>query len=104
MNPCPVCNFNMQKPGGNPNAKCAYDFDCDRCGDFSLTGSAAATVGKMCDTPEKKALLSHCIRKQQVNAGRPVFTSEQITEILKNTTIPTPQEQLDNFIIWFGDT
>lgn len=101
---CPVCNLNMKSPGGVLNAKGSYEFECDRCGNFSLTGSAAATVGNICDSPEKKALLSHSIRKRQISEVSPVINSEQITEILENGTIPNPQEQLDNFILWFGNT
>lgn len=104
MSPCPVCNSNMQQPGGNPNAKGNYDFDCNRCGGFSLTGSAAATVRSLCVSSEKKALLCHSIRKRQVSEERPVITSEQIAEILEYGIIPTPQEQLDKFVLWFGDS
>ena len=101
---CPVCNIHMQKQGGYVNAKGSYDYACNRCGNFTLTSTAAATVGNACDTVVKKAILSHAIQKRQAKEDRPVITSTQITEILENGTIPAPQEQSESFILWLGDT
>jgi len=79
-------------------------YDCPRCGGFALTQEADSDLewllGKY-DDPEPR--LSHAIRKMADRQQWPLITSELLDNILKHTQLPTPQEQLENLIVWLGD-
>jgi hypothetical protein len=53
--------------------------------------------------PDKKlAAFSHTLRKMQETSEWPVVDSTLANRILETATPPTPQEQADGFIRWFG--
>src|SRR5688572_23235108 len=70
------------------------DFDCPRCGKYSLTGTmiAVATRG---GAPSRMdgAKLSHAIRKAQSGGRRPRITTEVWDRILESTDLPAPAQQ-----------
>ncbi len=103
---CPVCQTACSKTNAVGHS---FAYDCPRCGNFILsyhnnvdlqhTFNGAKTHGV---EDEKKAVISHAIRKMQKEDSCPTLGGDLIEAILKQT-LPTPAEQKDIFVRWVGD-
>jgi len=98
---CPVCQESV-KSTVRPDA----DYiECTRCGCFKISGTAAAIMsGNLRHDKKARARLSHAISKMAQPGRWPLIDSDLIPNILENTGSPTPPEQLDNFIVWLGNS
>lgn len=102
---CPVCKQPLEDHGGGRMLGDRYDYICNTCGRFSLTGTANAIVPlKLEGNPDFRPLLSHYIRKRQgIGEDFPLFDSDTCERIFETGSLPTPHEQGDNLIRWLGD-
>lgn len=100
MNQCPVCsratNF----------AQRTFDLwriQCDRCGTYDLSDSAAeATWPEMADF-QVRASVSHAIRRMQAKDRKPPrIDSNLLSALIKTARLPPPTEQLNNLVIFLG--
>ena len=100
---CPVCEIALIKTEVQGDR---HFFECPRCGPFSLSRSAMVTVqGELGRVPNGQAILSHAIYKMtQRDSSWPMLTSENLKQILSQTILPRPQQQLENLILWLGST
>ena len=98
---CPVCKTILKK--ANESIPISV-YECPRCGKYSLTTRAKASLSNLLsDDEEKVAILSHAIRKmQKKDEHRPDIDVPLIEAILKNP-LPSLTEQANNLIIWFAE-
>lgn len=97
---CPICghSLNTRVEGTDPVL-----FNCIGCGSFVMGQDAiddlpALLHGKKFAAP----LLSHALRNITESNRRPNIQIELLEKILKSSQLPSPQEQLERLIIWFG--
>ena len=101
---CPVCespHCEIISEGINPH------YECEVCGTFSVSGSAAAGVlnadGNQLG-PIQRAVLSHRIREAN-DGGRepPLLTTHEVNEVINDGRLPTPAQQAINILRFLGD-
>src|SRR3546814_10889640 len=102
---CPVCKTMLSTSGsGGRSGRDAHYFNCPRCGEFGLTGTAGSLVPRwLGDDPEKIAVFSYTLRKMQMSSQWPLVDWEVAKQIITTGTLPKPQEQADNLLRWIGD-
>lgn len=99
MAECLVCLTELNDGGPDRD----YD-DCPRCGKFRLSRTVRSSLPtRLMDEPNKRAVLSHTLRKMQADSDRPFLSWEVAKRITDNEMLPTPQEQEDNLILLLGD-
>ena len=102
MAKCPVCNTELKKfESKEVGGYC----DCPRCGPYCLTGTAQATIAGLLErVNEGRAKLSHALYRMTKREKWALVSSELLQNILENTELPRPQEQMENLILWLGET
>lgn len=104
MPQCPVCGSTLNRMEEHPDGADLNRYDCPRCGEFSLTGTVVGIIGeKMAEFSNGPAKLSHVLRKMSKREPRVLIDSVSLKHILQQTELPSPQEQLENLILWLGD-
>lgn len=102
--PCIVCLTEDAKrsPGAGDFAR----FDCPRCGSFALSGTAERTLEtRLSEKPFRRSLMSYTLRRmQQANDKHlRIIPDYDLPTFWRNETLPSPQQQADNLILWIGD-
>ncbi len=92
--PCPLCTSSIRAPYNIIDDSTTYD--CPRCGKFVIS------VPGIADLNDKKALLSHEIRKMQRDGYIPDITPDRL-EILLKKELPGAKELADNLVVWLGE-
>lgn len=99
--PCPVCKTALRKTedrGGRTF------FECSRCGPYSLSGTAKATLPYLLAQNEDAAtVVSYVLYRMTRREQWAMLTSEMLENIVRNTELPRPLEQLDNLVLWVGE-
>ncbi len=103
---CPICQTECGKMNSEGHS---FAYECPRCGNFILsyhnekdlqyTFIDAKAHGV---EDEKRAVISHAIRKMQKEDLWPTLEGELIKAILKQP-LPSINEQANNLIIWFAE-
>ncbi|MBJ6728024.1 hypothetical protein [Geomesophilobacter sediminis] len=99
---CPICGSVAIDSGSRGRAD-IYDYDCPRCGQFSITRTATKNL-KSRINDKTSAIFSHAVRKMQKENYFPELDSKTVEAILENNRLPSPIEQANNLILWIGDT
>lgn len=101
-NECPVCNSTLK----NFKQKAERDyFECPRCGPYSLSYEAVQDLAwHIAHGKDSRARLSHALYHMTRRENWVLITNELLQKILENTKLPRPQEQLENLILWLGET
>ncbi|MBI4083756.1 MAG: hypothetical protein HY423_14220 [Candidatus Lambdaproteobacteria bacterium] len=93
---CPICysdGAKLLKDGGDST------WECLRCGGpFTLTVRARSRTYNA----EESAKVALALRQMRNREEVPYVDVSLIDAIIQNAHIPTPREQLDNFILWLG--
>jgi hypothetical protein len=98
--PCPVCDTALT---GQHNYGERIYFECPRCGLFGLTRSAESTLPGLLTDARRKATLSYAIRRTAPQGPETnLFDSAVCKRLVETGSLPTPQEQAENFIRWLG--
>ena len=100
---CVVCKTSALRQGGFPHYAI---FDCPRCGSYSITSTAEATLPRMLDQDPviRRSLMSHALRRMQRPDGEPAKVDEYNCESFWDRgRLPTPQEMADTLILWIGN-
>jgi hypothetical protein len=101
MAKCLVCNLVLKKFESQGDR---HFYECPRCGPYSLSGTAQAMIaGQLERAIEGRARLSHALYRMTKREQWVMVTSELLQNILDNTELPKPQEQLENLILWLGE-
>lgn len=101
-NPCPVCKAELRKTESRGDR---FFFDCPRCGPFSLSGTAQSMIrGRLEQFKDGPAKLSHALYRMTRRQQWAMVTSDLLENILAQTELPRPQEQLENLILWLGES
>jgi len=100
MNECIVCKTIVETTGhGNDR----YDYNCVRCGKFSLTGSAQAMLPlELGDNEYLRSLLSFLLRQMQDTEHWPTLNNASAKNLLETKSLPKPGEQAKNLLLWLG--
>jgi len=97
---CPICKTDLLKHEKDSRNNDEF-FNCPLCGNFSLTYIAFKEISSLVkDSPNVSAILSHSIRKMQKKVQCPYLKDDMIKAIVENSKLPSPYDQLNNFIIW----
>ena len=100
MATCPVCSTLLVKEESQGDR---YFYECPRCGPYSLTGRAKAVLPiNLGSEQTASARLSHALSKLNSQERRVVLSAELLENIISNSSVPGPRDQLDNFILWMG--
>lgn len=102
MAKCLVCNSELKSFESRTDR---HFFECPRCGPYSLSGTAQTIIaGQLERANEGRARLSHALYRMTKQDQWALVTSELLQNILDNTELPRPQEQMENLILWLGET
>jgi Zn-finger nucleic acid-binding protein len=99
---CPVCNSALKKfvEQGRRNL-----CECPRCGPYSISIEAQDDLPSLLSRGKNSsARLSHALYHMTKREQWAFVTTTLLQNILDNTELPRPQEQLENLILWLGDT
>ena len=101
MTECPVCNSTLI----NFKQKESRDLcECPRCGSYSLSYDAQLNLDEYLRRAENSsARLSHALYHMTKREKWALVTPALLKNILENTELPRPQEQLENLILWLGE-
>lgn len=102
MGQCPICG--TTGAGQLPPVPDAIGCDCPRCGQFYLSGSAAAVLPTLLAQKTINAsLFSHVIRLRfdETNTAR-IWTNAELEPYKRDLAYLGAQEQFNNLILWIG--
>jgi len=95
---CPVCR---EEANEIPTQIDGRGYDCPNCGCYLLSGTADSELSSACD--KTRTILSHTIWTGQ-REGVPYFeVFSTHVDAAKESTIPSPAEQLDSLVLYAGD-
>jgi len=101
---CPVCSMEMSEPAHDDFETRAKIYSCPNCGCFKLDPRGQSLVAKISsNNPEQLPLLSYAIRRMNHGTDFPSVSAELIEEILSNSHLPSPTEQVENLLLWLGE-
>ncbi len=98
-----ICTVCLTLLAREPNqSTTASTYECQRCGRFTLIGTAVGKVGQLSD--HQRAVLSHRLRCQQTpeHRGPQIFESD-LNALALNDLLPNPAEQIDRLVTWVGN-
>jgi len=99
--PCPVCNSVLRDAKSHGDR---HFFECLRCGPYSLSGTVNADIqwylSRGADVSAKVSFALYRMTRREQWA---MLTSDLMENIIRNTELPRPLEQLDNLILWLGE-
>jgi hypothetical protein len=99
--PCPVCKAELRSAKSHGDR---YFFECLRCGPYSLSGTVNADFQWYLSRGEDVAAkLSYALYRMTKREQWAMLTSNLMENIIRNTELPRPLEQLDNLILWLGE-
>ncbi len=104
-NQCPVCRYEQLDDDVQENylTKVTY-YSCSNCGEYRLSSTVKGDLRDERKTnPLAGPLLSRAIRKMQGRSESPLIIPELFKQIIADTRVPSPAEQADDFVLWFGD-
>jgi endogenous inhibitor of DNA gyrase (YacG/DUF329 family) len=102
--PCPICTTEAEVDRA-AGAGGLVMVECPRCGTFRMSGSANADLpsesnGWPSDWP---ARVSHALRKMERGGDDPFLKSYDIKNIVESRSLPDPNDQSDNLLLWAGE-
>jgi hypothetical protein len=95
-----MCTKSKAYDYGPPNT---FLFDCARCGSYVLSENNLKASDIQINKNGKE-IISHWVRKNQVKGKEIVLDMQLINNILKDITLPKPEEQVNNLIFWLGES
>jgi len=102
MTACPVCSTDDTGDYGKIGDR--YRFDCKRCGEYEISGTALAILpDQLKQGVHRAALLSHDIRRMSERKKLPFISTDTLDSIWKVNRLPAPQRQSDDLILLIGD-
>lgn len=101
---CPICKTALHQSASMPRHGIA-SINCPNCGDYCLAADYHSdSIASKRLKPFQLATLSYAIRRMHGNGPPPLIVEDFAHNILRNTILPTAQEQLDNLILFLGRT
>jgi hypothetical protein len=101
MPQCPVCNSTLKQFVEQGRRSLC---ECPRCGPYSISYEAQQDLAPLLSrSVTSSARLSHALYYMTKREQWVLVTTELLNNILDNTELPRPQEQLENLILWLGE-
>ncbi len=104
MPSCPICEVELMAYFGmvRPDVQ---RFDCRRCGEFELTGTAIATLPNAFGKGvHRRALMSHTVRQMhRDHQPPPCIRDEQLDTFWPTDRLPPASTQADQLVLLSGD-
>jgi nucleoside 2-deoxyribosyltransferase len=100
---CVVCNTtNASLSRGSDSGTDFVRIECSRCGGFALSDAAEAALER--ETPLRKSVMSHTLRRMHLPGSTPVRVIKKAElPTFWQEKLPSPMQQADNLIRWIGD-
>jgi hypothetical protein len=103
---CPICETvdGKEYSSGKPDA---LRFDCKRCGEFDISGSAFVSLpNAFAAGIHRRALMSHAIRRMKGLgvSPPPLIVSDKLETYWPTDKLPPPSSQADQLILLSGDS
>jgi len=101
---CPICKTGLNQ-SVTGRAGGVFEINCPNCGEYQLADQFHKDyihTGKL--DGAKLATLSYAIRRMQGHGARPFLVADLANDILRNTRLPSAGEQLDNLVLFLGQT
>jgi hypothetical protein len=99
---CLVCQADATVYLSNKSVIWRQAVNCSICGDFQIEHETVGDLGLPFTEPKQQILARHAIRKATASGTWPLLTKE-FFQALRERTLPTPAELLDNLLIWIAD-
>src|SRR5262245_23068023 len=100
---CPVCSTSLQAPL-LPATGDVFEYECQRCGRFGLSGSARVELQTRRSSNQKLGfIVSRAIRQMQRVDPRPLVDHSLVERLNRGGRLPSPIEQAENLISWVSD-
>lgn len=99
---CPICKHDLVNSEDRGER---LFFECLRCGCYSMSDTAFATLGwRLNQRSDAADRLSYSLYRMTKREQWVMLDSELLGNIITNTELPRPQAQLENLIAWMGDS
>jgi len=99
---CPVCGeelCSVLRPLDGDEYQC----DCPNCGRYRIEGLLKDTIADEFRAKRHgERILSHAIRQMTGRARLPLVDIDLAKRILRERELPSPSEQAENVILWYG--
>lgn len=99
---CKICaseNVEMVTDGANG----VHSINCPKCGKFKIVETGWDDITSHFTSPDELHLLSHEIRKSQINNSMPFWDIERCEKVRSEKRLPSYAEQMNGVIEWVGD-
>lgn len=97
--PCPICESPSISTVGPAHGR--YQLDCPRCGRYSFSEDTLKDLpGALGKSLEKRAALSHAVRKMVTRTPGALLAWELVERIAAAPEMPSLGDQLGNFVEW----
>lgn len=101
MTKCSICNSTLKR--FEKRGERSF-YECPRCGPYSMSFEAQQDLAWDLSRGENNgARLSHALYHMTKREQWAFVTTTLLQNILENTELPRPQEQLENLILWVGE-
>jgi len=100
---CPICKTPLPTPSNQLTSGDFEIIDCPRCGKYQASRRLLVYLQHLVEDGGKASLLSYMVRKMQAGKEKPVLNTYNVEIILKNK-LPNLSEQINNLILWLGDS
>jgi hypothetical protein len=102
---CPVCSNELLSPPRKVFGTSGQIFSCPNCGRFELDFESIINLTRgAVEEAASLALLSHKIRSMGRDSEVPKVSQGLIETFLKTSRLPGPLEQVNNLLLWLGDS
>lgn len=99
--PCPICNAELRKIESRGER---FFYECPRCGPYSLSYEVKHDLSwHLSREDDVAAKVSYALYRMTKREQWAMLTSDLMENIIRNTELPRPLEQLDNLILWLGE-
>ena len=102
--PCAICGLPTYGVK-NDTERQVRRYPCPQCAPFDLSVEAGDAIHQTAKGPTERAVLSFAVRRIP-RKGRevPLITGGLVRSLVETTKLPDALEQLDNLVVWFGET
>lgn len=99
---CPICKSELRTVEDRGER---YLFGCGRCGPYSISRTVVDDIAWYLKQGEDAATkVSYALYRMTRREKWAMLTSDVVESIIHNTELPRPLEQLDNLVLWLGES
>lgn len=101
---CPICKTSLDNKASKLNGN-IFSINCRNCKNYQFSKEFYEdNLERQSFNDSQLATLSYAIQRMQRNGLTPCIDEELASNILQSTILPTATEQLDNLVLFLGQT